>query len=793
MAELTPIPFEVLVRRALEEWAHAGSVFDLPERSFHRPDPALDTSVQFQGRAAGTPVGPASGPHTQLAQNLVLSWLGGGRVLELKTVQVNDRLNIARPCIHVPNLGYNVEWSQELRIEESLGEYVKGAMLIEILAAAGVAGPRPEGARGAVQFDLSLGYGLEGIRSDAIRRFVARMKDARAEVEAFRARIPDGYARWRELPFPADLAHNVTLSTFHGCPADEIESIVHFLLTELDLDVVVKMNPTLIGRERAKWLLHDVLGYRDLQMNPVAFERDLGFEAAAAMIGRQQETARARGRRLGVKMSNTLEVLNPGDAFRDAVVYLSGQPLHVIALHGVELWRAQFGPDLPISFSAGADAQNFPGLVALDLVPVTTCTDLLRPGGYSRLPKYLARLEERMRALGVQNVPDYVIKAGGHGAVAIDEAAAELRRRYGVGAGVEPAGGAILAALAAPPAPAGDVASRGRCVASPPAWRGAAGDAASRGSSVVPLAAWPEGAVRAAERALAVTVDRLGRELTVTRADLADALAEECAEARDALAGWGDHPRTAKFLADLSGLRDRARALAGVGNTADLVASTRSDPRYGAARNRAVPRRIDSRLVLFDCISCDKCIPVCPNDAVFRYTLPEVAATWVRLTVAGGRAIAGEPREFRIARGHQIACYADACNECGNCDTFCPETGGPYLQKPRMFGSRESFERWRTHDGFFIEKDAEGWSMVGRIHACEYRLRVPHGPGMARFDDGLVTCEMDGFDGNPRRMEVDPSAADGHALDLEHYCAMRAILEGMRNPDEVHFVNACWR
>jgi len=35
----------------------------------------------------------------------------------------------------------------------------------------------------------------------------------------------------------------------------------------------------------------------------------------------------------------------------------------------------------------------------------------------------------------------------------------------------------------------------------------------------------------------------------------------------------------------------------------------------------------------------------------------------------------------------QIACYADFCNECGNCDTFCPEYGGPYIKKPTLFAA----------------------------------------------------------------------------------------------------------
>ena len=51
-------------------------------------------------------------------------------------------------------------------------------------------------------------------------------------------------------------------------------------------------------------------------------------------------------------------------------------------------------PELPLSFSAGVDSRNFPDCVALGLVPITVCSDLLRPGGYARLPRYLARFEE---------------------------------------------------------------------------------------------------------------------------------------------------------------------------------------------------------------------------------------------------------------------------------------------------------------------------------------------------------------------------------------------------------------
>ena len=130
MAELIGAPFGALLRRMIREHEREGKVFDLPARKFWHGAADLDTSVLFHGRRASSPVGPAAGPQDQMAQNIVLSWLAGSRILELKTVQINDRLVLPRPCIDATTVGYNVEWSQELRLADSLREYVAGMMLI---------------------------------------------------------------------------------------------------------------------------------------------------------------------------------------------------------------------------------------------------------------------------------------------------------------------------------------------------------------------------------------------------------------------------------------------------------------------------------------------------------------------------------------------------------------------------------------------------------------------------------------------------------------------------------------
>ena len=113
MSELVPAPFADLVARLFEEPARQDRLFELDRRRWYLPEPGgPDLSVAFHGTRAGNPSGPAAGPHTQMAQNLLLSYIAGGRILELKTVQINDRLTIPRPCIDMTNVGYNVEWSQ---------------------------------------------------------------------------------------------------------------------------------------------------------------------------------------------------------------------------------------------------------------------------------------------------------------------------------------------------------------------------------------------------------------------------------------------------------------------------------------------------------------------------------------------------------------------------------------------------------------------------------------------------------------------------------------------------------
>ena len=695
MAQLVPAPFPQLLRRMLREARAEGKVFDLPARRFWRGATGLDTSAVVHGRRVANPVGPAAGPHGQMAQNILLSWLAGGRFIELKTVQVNDRLEIPRPCIDMETVGYNVEWSQELRLDESLHEYVKGSMLIDVARAEGLLGRADDPAHDDTVLDLSVGYDLAGVRSQALHAWIAGMKDAGVVVDGLRREIPDELGRLRDLDFRRALSGQVTLSTFHGCPAREIEAIASFLMEEMGLHVTVKLNPTLLGKQAVTGLLHDVLGYRDVETRAEDFERDLAWEPALEMTDRLSERARALGRELRLKLSNTLVVRNHRRVFPsgEAVMYLSGAPLHVIALALVERVR-RARPELPLSFSAGVDNRNFADCVALGLVPVTVCTDLLKPGGYGRLPKYLENLGERMRAVGARTVGDFVIRACGRGEDAI---------------------GRVL-----PPSPLRDA-----------------------------------------------LVASLGSPAGDLRAQLASA-------------GEGDR---------YDAIVRAAAAL----NTPSLVARATADPRY-RAESLTPPRRIGRQLALFDCLNCDKCLPACPNDANFAYEVEPGAVAFQRYRVEGARVVASDGGRVESRERHQIATFQDFCNDCGNCDTFCPEDGGPYLEKPRFFGSLAAWRRQAARDGFFVERRPGANVMWGRLRGVEYRLEVdrrePPAGDEAVFTDGRVTLQLRHRTRTVFGVSAAPDAPQGHTLDGSAYATMAVLLDGVLDSRRSNPVNA---
>ena len=396
-----PIALELLARWIFRDLADSDAVLGIPRQNFAAPGRRLRS--ELLGRTLGAPLGVAAGPHTQLAQNIVASWLCGARFIELKTVQVLDELKVSRPCIDAADETYNCEWSQELKLEQSFDEYLGAWVLLHALAhALGREGPE-------TLFNMSVGYDLAGIQSPRVQRFISLMRDAGERMPEAVEAVAQVYPPVREIEISTRISDHITLSTMHGCPPSEIERIARHLLTELGVHTWVKLNPTLLGPERLRGLLNGALGY-DIEVPDSAFEHDPRFDDAMAMVRSLAATARGRPQEFGLKLSNTLEVVNHRPVFPAAekAMYMSGRSLHPLTLALAHLVTEELGGEVPVSFCGGADAQNFADLVADGLSPVTVCTDLLKPGGYARLQQYLANLETAMDRAGAVDLASFV-------------------------------------------------------------------------------------------------------------------------------------------------------------------------------------------------------------------------------------------------------------------------------------------------------------------------------------------------------------------------------------------------
>jgi putative selenate reductase len=197
-----PISMEQLTDWVYTELDEKDSLFGVPRSAFFVPSPDHRFRLDKYGATLETPFGVAAGPHTQMAQNIIVSWLVGARFIELKTVQTLDELDVAKPCIDLEDEGYNVEWSQELKVYESFDEYLRAWVLIHALHHQfGFPGDRP-----GMIFNMSVGYNLEGILRPNVQWFLDVMDDASAYLPRYVDIVAERYPAVRDIDIPPRLS-----------------------------------------------------------------------------------------------------------------------------------------------------------------------------------------------------------------------------------------------------------------------------------------------------------------------------------------------------------------------------------------------------------------------------------------------------------------------------------------------------------------------------------------------------------------------------------------------------------
>lgn len=387
----TTIPLAQLLELILNQYQKKQSILGISQEQFFNPKEHTKISSKRFDDLLETPIGVAAGPHSQLAQNIIASWLTGARFIELKTIQTLDELEISKPCIDMQDEGYNCEWSQELKIHQSFEQYLNAWIIIHILR--DLFGWN-ENEKPGVIFNMSVGYNYEGILKDNVQWFFNKMNDASAELKEKIESIKSIYPNIENLKINPQISNNITLSTMHGCPPEEIEMIGNYLIDEKKIHTAIKLNPTLLGQEKLNEIMQ-VSGF-ETQVPDIAFEHDLKYPDAIGIIQRLKAKAAKQGVQFSIKLTNTLESINHKEVFpaNEEMMYMSGKALHPISMNVAYKLQKEFNNELDISFSGGADAFNIADIINCGLSPVTVCSDILKPGGYARLNQYIHQLEE---------------------------------------------------------------------------------------------------------------------------------------------------------------------------------------------------------------------------------------------------------------------------------------------------------------------------------------------------------------------------------------------------------------
>lgn len=401
---MTPIPFGKLMNWILTEKEQLHKVFGVrePFKASMEEMHSMEKGLTIFGEKIETPFGPAAGPHTQLAQNIIAAYYTGSRFFELKTVQILDGedLPVAKPCILAEDEGYNCEWSTELRVADAFQEYVKAWIALKVIAKEFDLGD----ANGFV-FNMSVGYDLKGIQSEKIDTFIENMKDAK-DTAVFKESIQwlkehiDSFSKVTLADIEkisSRIGTSVTVSTLHGCPPQEIESIAAYLMKEKKLNTFIKCNPTLLGYEAARKIMDD-MGYDYVIFGDFHFKDDLQFEDAVPMLERLQTLSEQEDLCFGVKITNTFPVDVTRNELPSEEMYMSGKALCALSLSVAHKLSEAFQGQLRISYSGGADYFNIDRIYKLGIWPVTIATTLLKPGGYQRcvqIGKKLAELDYR--------------------------------------------------------------------------------------------------------------------------------------------------------------------------------------------------------------------------------------------------------------------------------------------------------------------------------------------------------------------------------------------------------------
>ena len=179
------------------------------------------------------------------------------------------------------------------------------------------------------------------------------------------------------------------------------------------------------------------------------------------------------------------------------------------------------------------------------------------------------------------------------------------------------------------------------------------------------------------------------------------------------------------------------------------------------------------------CLMCDEicniCTTVCPNLAFHSFEVKPVKYILQNISKSGNDLKITEGSTFEVKQKHQILHIADWCNQCGNCDTFCPSSGSPYLDKPHLYLDKETFEKEK--DGYYLDIGNEVPALICYQNKQHYKLTKWSDFSFFESDHYILKLDNDTL----RIMDIEVKENLNFKLDLTIAAEMTLIMRGAIN------------
>jgi putative selenate reductase len=215
-----------------------------------------------------------------------------------------------------------------------------------------------------------------------------------------------------------------------------------------------------------------------------------------------------------------------------------------------------------------------------------------------------------------------------------------------------------------------------------------------------------------------------------------------------------------------------------------LFAAEPDEPAIDNRKNFSlITRTLDKKTIIEEagrCLYCDEicniCTTVCPNFANYSYEVSPVRYNLQRvINLENGTIEIQDDKVFRVSQKYQILNIGNFCNECGNCNSFCPASGAPYKKKPKIFLTISSFNE--AGEGYFLAKSINEKKLIFRKPECIETLTELPDEYMFETDQVFARFGKKDFE----LIEAKFKTPDIKQVQFEHAAEMSIIMKGADN------------